>query len=513
MTQARIPHTIYRILSPVIVMVCAGLVAVLLCLHRVDVPAEGDLGCFMAIAQQMHAGSWLYDGVWDNKAPGVFLLHAAAQMLTHNPDYPLFITIVLLLVLGASAAYRFRRTHPLIVLLFGFPISFWYLQLFVFWEVSYVGGFTEEWGLMLLLSAWLWFDSGTNRSTLILSGLLFGAAIFIKEPFALFYPAFLLSGSYRSLWLPPKRNVWHICVALPWLIFAGIYLLTGRLHFIVEYLQGAFLYSGEGKLGLESLYERFDLLKQYWNPYLIENESYFVWGLGIALLRFLWLMYRRYRFQEMHANGAWFAAWIPATLSAAAFLSLGAHSYLHYGIPLLAVLALGAVLLVWDMGSWISGPVWKPLRYAAFVLIIGVSMWQYGHQNRENKELVKGAKWEQETLLSKLKTGENVYFDTENMGRFYFYSQSDYASRYPVPYYTYFYYPPNNHRSDVVAHRMRFKEDFARTQPNYIVSESATDSAQVFRFTQLMQEVNEIYTVVDSFPSRRQYLYIRKRNR
>ena len=186
MTQARIPHTIYRILSPVIVMVCAGLVAVLLCLHRVDVPAEGDLGCFMAIAQQMHAGSWLYDGVWDNKAPGVFLLHAAAQMLTHNPDYPLFITIVLLLVLGASAAYRFRRTHPLIVLLFGFPISFWYLQLFVFWEVSYVGGFTEEWGLMLLLSAWLWFDAGTNRSTLILSGLLFGAAIFIKEPFALF---------------------------------------------------------------------------------------------------------------------------------------------------------------------------------------------------------------------------------------------------------------------------------------------------------------------------------------
>ena len=124
-------------------------------------------------------------------------------------------------------------------------------------------------------------------------------------------------------------------------------------------------------------------------------------------------------------------------------------------------------------------------------------MWQYGHQNRENKELVKGAKLEQETLLSKLKTGENVYFDTENMGRFYFYSQSDYASRYPVPYYTYFYYPPNNHRSDVVAHRMRFKEDFARTQPNYIVSESSTDSAQVFRFTQLMQEVNEIYTVVD----------------
>ena len=99
------------------------------------------------------------------------------------------------------------------------------------------------------------------------------------------------------------------------------------------------------------------------------------------------------------------------------------------------------------------------------------------------------------------------------MGRFYFYSQSDYASRYPVPYYTYFYYPPNNHRSDVVAHIMRFKEDFARTQPNYIVSESATDSAQVFRFTQLMQEVNKIYTVVDSFPSRRQYLYIRKRNR
>lgn len=513
MAQARIPQKIYRILSPIIVMVWTALVALLLYAHRVDVPAEGDLGCFMAVAQQMHAGSWLYDGVWDNKAPGVFLLHAAAQMCTRNPDYPLFITMVLLLVLGASAAYRFRRTHPLIVFLFGLPIAFWYLQLFVFWEVSYVGGFTEEWGLMLLLSAWLWFDAGTNRITLILSGLLFGVAILIKEPFALFYPAFLLGGSYRSLWLPPKRNVWHACVALPWLIFAGIYLLTGRLHFVLEYLQGAFLYSGEGKSGLEPFFERFELLKLYWNPYLIEKWSFFVWGFGIITLRLLWLLYRRYRYRESYANGAFFVAWVPAIIAAVAFLSLGAHSYLHYGIPLLALLALGAVLLVWDMGSWISGPVWKPLRYAVFTGLIGVSIWQYGHQNRENKELIKGAKREQETLLSKLKTGENVYFDTENMGRYYFYCQSEYASRYPVPYYTYFYYPRNNHRSDVVAHRARFKGDFLRTEPIYIISETATDSAQVFRFTQLMGVINKEYEVVDSFPSRRQYLYIRRRLR
>ena len=513
MTQARIPHTIYRILSPIIVMVMAALMAFLLYVHRVDVPAEGELGCFMAVAQQMLAGSWLYDGVWDNKAPGVFLLHAAAQMLTQNPDYPLFITIALLLMLGASAAYRFRRAHPLLVLLFGLPIAFWYLQLFVFWEVSYVGGFTEEWGLMLLLSAWIWFDAGAKRSTLVISGLLFGAAILIKEPFALFYPAFLLSGSYRSLWLPPKRNVWHVCAALPWLIFAGIYLITGRFHLVLEYLQGAFLYSGEGQSGLEAFTERFELLKQFFNPFVVQNWSYFVWGLGIIALRLLWLVYRRYRFQEAYPNGAWFAAWAPATLAAAAFLSLGAHPYLHYGIPLLAVLALGAVLLVWDAGSWISGPVWKPLRNVVFTGLIGVSMWQYGQQNYLINEPAKGTKWERETFLSKIKQGENVYFDSEKMGRFYFYSQSKYTSRYPVPYYTYFYYPTNNHRSDVVAHRERFKGDFLHTKPNYIISESATDSAQVFRFTQLMQVVNDEYTVVDSFTSRNQYLYIRRRLR
>lgn len=513
MTQARIPHKICRILSPIILMVCAALMAFLLFAHRVDVPAEGDLGCFMAIAQQINTGSWLYDGVWDNKAPGVFLLHAAAQIVTRNPDYPLFVTIVLLLLIGASAAYRYRRAHPLAVVLLGLPIAFWYLQLLVFWEVSYVGGFTEEWGLMLLLSAWLWFDAGTNRITLILSGLLFGAAIFIKEPFALFYPAFLLSGSYRSLWLPPKRNLWHVCVALPWLIFAGIYLITGRFHFVIEYLRGAFLYSGEGKSGLEPIYERFDLLKQYWNPYLIEKWPYFVWGLGIIALRLLWLLYRRYRYQETYPNGALFAAWAPATFGAATFLSLGARPYLHYGIPFLTLLALGAVLLVWDMGSWLRGPIWKPLRYIAFAWIIGIFSWQYGQQNQNYHESIKGAKWEQETILSKLKSGKNVYFDTENMGRFYFYSQSQYVSRYPVPHYTYFYYPPNNHRSDVVVHRERFKEAFLRTKPTYIISESATDSAQVFRFTQLMQVVNEEYEVVDSFPSRNQYLYMKRRLR
>lgn len=513
MASIRIPYTVHRILSPVVIMGLASLLAYFLYLHRVDVPAEGDLGCFMAIAQQMHSGAWLYDGVWDNKAPGVFLLHAATQILTQNPNYPLFITIVLILALGVSAAYRFRRTDPLMVLLFGLPISYWYLQLFVFWEVSYVGGFTEEWGVLLLFSAWLWFDSGPQSKTLIVSGLLFGVAILIKEPFALFYPAFLLSGSYRSLWLPPKRNIWHLYVALPWLIFIGIYLLTGRLHFVLEYLQGAFLYSGEGKSGLESFYERFLLLKQYWNPYLIENWHYFVCGLWIAILRFFWLIYRRYRFHETYTNGSWFAAWVPAALGGAVFLSLGAHPYLHYGIPLLAMLSVGSVLLVWDIGHWISGAIWRPLRYAAFVIIIGTSMWQYGQLNRGNKELIKGSKWEQEALLSKLTKGENVYFDAEKLGRFYFYSQSGYASRYPVPYYTYFYYPPNNHRGDVVSHRERFKKDFLRTKPNYIISESATDSAQVFRFTQLMQEVESAYEIIDSFPSCRQYLYIRKRKR
>ena len=511
MAVIRIPHTIRRVFSPIIVMILGAFLAYFVYVHRVDVPAEGDLGCFMAIAQQIRSGSWLYDGVWDNKAPGVFLLHAAAQMLTQSPDYPLFITVFLLLFLGASIAYRFRSTQPLMVLLIGLPIAYWYLQLLLFWEVSYIGGFTEEWGLILLISAWLWFDAGVNRSTLIVSGLLFGAAILIKEPFALFYPVFLMSGSYRSLWLPPKRNIWHVCVALPWLVFAGIYLITGRFHFLMEYLQGAFLYSTEEKSGLVHVYERFEMLKQFFNPYLIEKWSIFVWGLCLVLLRFLWLLYRRYRFQETHAKGAWFAAWVPAAPAAAVFLSLGAHSYLHYGIPLLAVLALGAVLLVWDMGSWFSGPIWKPLRYVFMVGLIGIFMCRYVHLNRPNKELMKGSKREQETLSSKLKSGENVYFDSENTGRFYFYSQSQNDLRYRVPYYTYFYYPPNNHRSDVVAHRERFKQDFLRTMPKYIVSESATDSAQVFRFTQLMPFITENYALIDSFSFGSKHHYIRRK--
>lgn len=510
MALFRFQHKVQSFISSAIILGLCMCMSVAIFVHRLDVPAEGDLGCFMAIAQQLHAGAWLYEGVWDNKAPGVFLLHALAQTLTDSPNYPLFLTIGLLWLLALSAAYRFRGVHPVTVLILGSVMVFWYLQLFVFWEVSYIGGFTEEWGLIFMLSAWLWFDAGSAKSNLIISGLLFGAAVLIKEPFALFYPVFLLSGSYRSIWLPQKRNLWHFCAALPWLIFAGIYLLTGRFDYVLAYLRGAFLYSGEGELGLEPFTERFDLLKQYWNPYLLQFWSTFVWGLRILGLRLIWLLYRRYGYQETYSNGPLITAWAPALIAASVFLSLGAHPYLHYGIPFLALMALGFLLLIWDMVSWFSGPFWTPWKNTLLALTLALLMRNYLQQNRDKKELMKGAKWEKENVLSKIPLGESIFFDAENMGRFYWYLEGKAIGRYPVPYYTYFYNPNDNQREDLVLHRKRFKKDFLENTPEIIVSKDPQKSAPVFDFVKLQQWLDQKFTLSDSFEYSSGTLYIRR---
>ena len=508
MALFRLQHKVQSLYSSAIILALCLCMCYAIFVHRVDVPAEGDLGCFMAIAQQLHSGAWLYEGVWDNKAPGVFLLHALAQIFTYSPNYPLFITIGLLWILALSAAYKYRSAPPLTVILLGSLIAYWYLQLFVFWEVSYIGGFTEEWGMMLLLSAWLWFDSGSDKFNLILSGLLFGGAIFIKEPFVLFYPAFLLSGSYRSIWISSKRYIWHFSAALPWLAFATVYILTGRFEYLLAYFKGAFLYSGEGHLGFETFFERFDLIKQYWNPYLIKSWSTYIWVLRILGLRFIWLIYRRFRYNETYNNGAIISAWLPALIAGVVFLTLGGHAYLHYGIPLLAIMALGFVLLIWDAVNWLSGPFWTPLKNLFLILIVVIFIRNYTRDNQDNKELIKGAGWEQSVVLSKIQKGERVFFDEENMGRFYFYTQGKSIGRYPAPYYTFFYNPTDNHRTDLKLHRERFREDFMLYPPKIIVSKDPKSWAPVFDFAKMQNWLGDEFTLADSFSYTSGKLYI-----
>ena len=61
------------------VILGAVLASVLPAIYFMQVPPLNDGGTFIAIADMMHQGAGLYSQVWDNKAPGIFFLHALFQ--------------------------------------------------------------------------------------------------------------------------------------------------------------------------------------------------------------------------------------------------------------------------------------------------------------------------------------------------------------------------------------------------------------------------------------------------
>src|SRR6056300_1111156 len=69
-------------------------------LEYFGVSAFSDAGCFMAIGQRLLQHDLLYVDVWDNKAPGIFFIHALGQGILSvvNVDYPQWVTLGFLLI-------------------------------------------------------------------------------------------------------------------------------------------------------------------------------------------------------------------------------------------------------------------------------------------------------------------------------------------------------------------------------------------------------------------------------
>ncbi len=345
----------------------------------------------------------------------------------------------------------------------------------------------------------------------MLSGLAFGAAIFIKEPFALFYPIFLASGCYRSIWLPKKIAVWHGATVLPWLLFALIYLLTGRFHYLVSYLQGAFLYSGEAGSGLSSFKPRWEHISQFFNPWILEMESWRRLIIFLMATRVLWLLFLRYRFAKIYDIGSWYLAWGLALLAGMVFMSLGAHGYLHYAIPFTAVYTFGFVLF-WVDGiqslSRYSGNVFAPWLFLGSALLFRYQNEIHAPSNQALNQNLQSV--EIREIWNKIPQKSRVYVDHEHFGRFYFYLNAKRVSRYPVPYYTYFYNPTDNQRPDLIAHRVRFKTDFPQNPPEFILTTQRNKWGSVFDFTQLTPWLDAHYSLSDSISNAKYTVYIKK---
>jgi hypothetical protein len=66
----------------IIVLVTSLLLAFAIYMKSYNWILEGDVGCFSAIGQELLNGKILYKEVFDNKAPGIFFLHAFFQWIT-----------------------------------------------------------------------------------------------------------------------------------------------------------------------------------------------------------------------------------------------------------------------------------------------------------------------------------------------------------------------------------------------------------------------------------------------
>ena len=187
--------------------------------------AFSDAGCFMAIGQRVLQHDLLYLDVWDNKAPGIFFIHALGQGILSvvNVDYPQWVSIGLLCIsLSLILLKRNWKTPGLIWFLTSLVFLFHWLKT---WEVFYVGAYTEEWGILLIIAALALVVNQKKKLAYIVSGFLFGYAVFIKEPFLFFILPF-----WGYWFLQQKTSFkyimyWHLSAAIPWGSFMVIYYL------------------------------------------------------------------------------------------------------------------------------------------------------------------------------------------------------------------------------------------------------------------------------------------------
>ncbi len=479
--------------------------------YRYQALAEGDLGCFMAIAEQMHQGQWLYQDVWDNKAPGVFVLHGIAQMCTQNAQYPLVLTLLLVAILTGSIYRRFSQTHPLKCLIWSSAAAYGMWRLFIFWEVSFVGAFTEEWGMLCVLTSFVWIlNKNPNSKAYMISGFAFAMAIFIKEPFVFFYPAMVAVILYQNIKYAKPLFLWLLASFLPWLSFALLYVITRRFPALMDYFQGAFAYADANGTILEKFSARLSELLTLMNALPMRNTPWVYAALLFIVLRFIWTLYRRIKYKEIYFWGSLFTAWVFSVGAGALFMSLGPQFYPHYAIPLLIILGSAVLVITGDLFHQITSPLWRLLL--PIILLPSLFLMEQPQCMKAQNAipLPKNAWQEIQSFRSKIPQNETVFVDFEDGGRFYFYLQAQAINKFPVPYPLFFYHPENNQRADVLRNRQLFKNQFFHSPPNYLISRTAFVDARVFDFMKMEAFIDKHYLLIDSVHSSGNTFYIRK---
>ena len=462
--------------------------------------AFSDAGCFMAMGQRLLQHDLLYVDVWDNKAPGIFFIHALAQGISSNVyvDYPQWVTLGFLLIsLSVILLIHKWKTPDLFWFITGLVFLFHWLKT---WEVFYVGAYTEEWGMFLIIAALAIIVKPKSKLAYVVSGILFGYAMFIKEPFIFFILPFWGYWFLQQKIYFKSILYWHLGAALPWGLFLAIYALKGQFSALWMYWKSAFAYAGGDSGNWQKVSERLSTLHELTSTRWFGSES--VQWIFITLclyltVRVVWGVYRKMKYQEHFSNLPVVSLSWSALVASLMFLMLGPRFYFHYAIPFGFSVIFCFCVALWDLGTLFRIPNNQTVGFVILSLFLAKN---YGSVIRSEPDR-GNAGMEAHMIQQKIPAGASVFVDHEDGGRWYVYGQLSSWGKFPVPYYVYFYNPEDNHQPHLVANRVKFREDFLHRPPEFILTKSLTDSAQVFRFTQLVKKVQVNYECIDSLYS------------
>lgn len=400
-----------------------------------DVPAIGDTGCFAAVAHGMREGKILYQQIWDNKAPGIFFIHVFFQTISGNwIHYFILIPLFFQCILWFSLIPFLKSNYSNNVLILGALLAFPILLRLTHFETVFVSGYTEEIGIYLVASAFFLFFKNGCMSILraCISGILFGLAIWIKEPFVfLGLPWFI----YWILERRIKPLLWFtISTLTPTLCFLIYLAMNDSLASYFKYLEFALLYSG-GNNNVSMFYRNgFKLLFDFF------SHSYYLEAIFMILGFIIAIFFKR---KTQPHSILRYLGWL--LIGSIPFILMGNTPYGHYYIPLLFLATLFSIFTLlflfftWNKAGILDRYLCRWVIIIIEVIFISIPFSKVLFINSNKLMWLGSAKKENEEINAIVGSKKlSIYVDDAHLGRAYNYLGRGPLYKHAVPYATYY---------------------------------------------------------------------------
>lgn len=465
-----------------------------------DNPQESDVGCFMAIGKALNADAVLYKTVFDNKAPGIFFLHQFFQFLTGNSvHYPLVLQAFfagIFVVSSALVLFQINKKISFAPILALFLTALFYVQ--SRWGIFYYGGFTEEIGSYLLLTAvnllFLSQNSGPTfqKCMAFAAGLLATYALGIKEPFALMF----LALAVYVLVYHSKPAKWYYlagCV-LVFLCWGGYLFMHGAVADYSNYIKQAFFYAQSPSDALSAR------ITQRTEPVLYEYSAWldhgrWRWFIVTFILFLGSIVFSGKSTHPPVKKEAQFLHFLfLILLSSIPFYWFGPKNHTHYFIPLLFCTIYFGAAIVARFLSMIRSE-FRLIQVLFSLFILSETNFLYREIKHYSPPTFAKASEEKAKLTTELNLkGNTCFVDDYSAGRLYAYlnvtSNLKYQCAYPV------FFEFNAPNSLAEERCKEFVSDFKKHPPKYILGKEKLSMA--FDYDELKNWVNLRYRVVDT---------------